>query len=146
MATVYYVKNVKYPVGVRMNAHDSIGKLLVTGNDWIAVPDEGLRDFKLANKRAILEGLIVEGSEPNTDWVTPNALTEDDMKALVGNYLKLKQSLQDISSPPIIEQLLEIAKVQNRPQKTLSLIQARLDELAPDEEDFVNVREALDKQ
>lgn len=146
MATVYYVKNVKYPVGVRMNANDSIGKLLVTGNDWIAVPDEGLRDFKLANKRAILEGLIVEGSEPNTDWVTPNALTEDDMKALVGNYLKLKQSLQDISSPPIIEQLLEIAKVQNRPQKTLSLIQARLDELAPDEEDFVNVREALDKQ
>lgn len=146
MATVYYVKNVKYPVGVRMNANDNIGKLLVTGNDWIAVPDEGLRDFKLANKRAILEGLIVEGSEPDTDWITPNALTEDDMKALVGNYLKLKQSLQEISSPPIIEQLLEIAKVQNRPQKTLSLIQSRLDELSPDEEDFVNVREALDKQ
>lgn len=139
--TVYYKQNVKYPIGVRMDIMDSIGRLLTLSDPYVAIPSDRLRDFKVANKRAILEGLIVEASEPSVDWETPNALTEDDMKGLVsGPFIKLKNALPEISSTPIVSQMLEFAKELNRPEKTIKLIQDRYDELVEDEEDFVNKR------
>lgn len=146
MGNTYYRLNVKYPVGVRFHSRDRIGKLLQRDDNFVVVPDEGLRDFKIANKRAILEGLIVVGDEPNVDWETPNSLTAEDIKALVGNYLKLKQTLPELYSLPIVENILEVAKENNRPQKTLTLIQSRIEELSEETEDFTSVREALEKQ
>lgn len=128
---VYYKRNVPYTVGVRFHVMDSQGYILNKAQPWVAVPADRLRDFKLANRRALEEGLILEmGEEPNVDWVTPNALTEEQMDEMLKSYLKLKATLPELTSGGIVAKLLERAKEQNKSVKTISLIEARLEELS----------------
>jgi hypothetical protein len=131
--TVFYKRNVPYTVGVRFYMQDAQGAVLNNLQPWIAVPVEGLRDFKMANKRALMEGLIVETSEPNVDWDTPNAIQDDDIDVLLKNYLKLKSSLAEVNSPSILAKMLERAKDQNKSGKIVALIEERLAELETDE-------------
>jgi hypothetical protein len=58
---LYYKRNVNYVVGGRFFPTDATGWTMT--NDYpifVVIKPDNLRDFKLANKRAIIEGLIVK--------------------------------------------------------------------------------------
>ena len=96
---------------------------------------EKLRDFKIANKRAIIEGLIVESTEPSIDWETPNAVTDEKASELIKNYFALKNELPKIDSLSTLYKILEAAKDQNRPKKTITLIENRVEEVGGETEE-----------
>ena len=127
---VYYKKTVPYTIIVRRDPTDVAGVSLNVVQEWVAVKEEDLRDFKVANRQHIIEGIIIETEEPNVDWVTPNQLTTKDMDELLGHYAKLKSALGSIDSLPIVGNLLERAKELNKPTKTISLISTRIEELS----------------
>lgn len=131
---VYFKTNVPYSVSVRFSSTDSQGYMLDRKQPWVAVPSEGLREFKMANKRFLMDGIIIETGEPSVDWDTPNALVDEDIDELLKNYLKLKSTVAEVTSVAIIAKILERAKDQNKSGKTISLIQSRLDELSENEE------------
>jgi hypothetical protein len=134
---VYYKKNVTYVVGGRFHSRDAIGFTLTNNQPWVAVPIDGLRDFKMVNKKSLIEGLIIPAEEPTLDWETDNAISDEQALELVkGNFLTLKKTLEKISSVAIILKMLDIAKETERPKKTIAVIEARLAELQEDE-DFV---------
>jgi hypothetical protein len=127
---VYFKRNVPYTVGGRFNTADTQGFVLNRLQPWIGVPLDNLRDFKMVNRRALIEGLIVETNEPSVDWATPNALTDEAVDELLKSYLKLKSTLAEVTSVSILSKMLERAKEQNKSGKTVSLIQSRLDEIS----------------
>lgn len=129
MGQVYYKKTVLYTIGVRYFRDDSKGKVLTNDDPVIAVDEDKLRDFKLANKAAILSGLIMETSEPSIEWETDNAITDEEMTNLTKSYLALKMRLQKIDSLPTLYRLLENAQTNDRTKKTLGLIHDRIDML-----------------
>lgn len=129
---VYYGKNVKYNVGVRKFLGDRDGLLLTGSNPWVAIPEDELRDFKIANKSSLLSGLIKEIPEPELEWETANAVGDDEVRQLVKEYFKLKQRLPQIDSIPILYKMLEEAKSQDRAKRIINLIQARIDEVGDD--------------
>lgn len=135
MAKVYYRKNVNYFVGVRMNLRDSIGKVLSSDYPDIGVNEEDIRDFKIANKRAIMDGLIVPTTEPTIDWETSNVIEDEEIRELVKSYLKLKARLAGITSLSMLEKILNIAKEENKSPKILALIEGRIEEVAPEIDD-----------
>jgi hypothetical protein len=126
---VYYVKNVGYFVGLRHHINDPIGILLTHDNPYVGVEIDDLRNFKLANKRAILEGLIVPADEPSLEWETDNGLTDDEISELLKNYLKLKSKLPRVTSLSIAFKMLNAAKEQNKSPKIINLIQTHIDGL-----------------
>lgn len=140
---IYYKKNVKYVVGGRYFINDSQGWTLTNENPFVSIERSKLRDFKMANKRTILEGLIVEAPEPTIDWEVTNAITDEEAVELVKNYLQLKQTLEKIDSLQTARKLLETAKELDRPTKTLKLIESRVAELDEDEDDFNRPEEML---
>lgn len=127
---VYFKRNVPYTVGGRFNVADTQGFVLNRLQPWIGIPADNLRDFKMVNRRALVEGLIIETSEPSVDWETPNALTDEAVDELLKSYLKLKATLAEVTSVSILSKMLERAKEQNKSGKTVSLIQSRLDEVS----------------
>jgi hypothetical protein len=133
MAIFYYMQNVRYPVVVREYLGDNKGKLLSEIDPYVAVKEENLRDFKIANKQAILAGLIKVTSEPSIDWETPNALSAEEITELLKSFLKLKNTLPTISSLPILYHIKNMAEETNKTPKTITLIQSRIDELTEDE-------------
>lgn len=126
----YFKKTVPYTIVVRMSVADNAGVSLNAAQEWLGVKEEGLRDFKIANRKHFLDGMLVEIEEPDVDWVSPNTLTQADMDALLSNFAKLKVGLQQIDSLPVVGNILERAKELNKPSKTLDLIKARIDELS----------------
>jgi len=130
---LYFKKNVPYTVVVRRNVMDKIGYSLNLLTPWIAVEAESLRDFKIANKRVVMEGLIVPIDAPDIDWETPNALTDEDITELLKNYLKLKSTLPTIDSVPTLSRLSQIAKEQDKSDKIKRLISTRYAEIAGEE-------------
>jgi len=130
---VYYKRNVPYTVIVRFHQQDSQGFALNNMQPWVSVPAEKLRDFKMANKKIIMDGVILEATEPSVDWDTPNALTEEAIDELLKSYLKLKSTVAGVDSAPILVKMVERAKEQNKSSKIIALIQDRLDELVVDE-------------
>lgn len=133
--TIYYKRNVSYVVGGRHFIGDTTGFSLNTITPYVMVKKENLRDFKIANKYSILEGLIKETEEPSVDWETVNAIDDDEAKELVKNYLQLKQTLDAVDSLSTVSKILEIAKETNRPTKTIKLIESRFAELNEANED-----------
>ena len=134
-AKVYYKKTVNYNIGVRRFIGDSDGVLLSGANPVVEVPKEDLRDFKIANKEAFINGLIIEVEEPSIEWETNNTLSDQEVTDLVKNYLSLKNRLPKIDSVPVLYRILEEAKLQDRAKRIVSLIQSRIDELE-EEDDF----------
>lgn len=126
---VYYKKNVNYNIGVRMFPYDKDGKVLTGADPFVAVDIETLRDFKQANKQALLAGLLISVDEPNIDWETANAINDEEIASLVKNHLQLRSRLPNISSLPIMYKLQEEAKSQDRAKRILNMIQVRIDEL-----------------
>lgn len=126
---LYYKRNVPYTVVVRRHSTDTQGYALNTTTPWISIEAETLRDFKLANKRFIIDGIIVPSEVPSTDWETPNALSDEDITELLKNYMKLKNTLHVLDSIPTLFRLLDAAKDQDKSEKTKRLIKVRLEEL-----------------
>ena len=133
---VWYKKNVGYNVGVRKYPGDVIGVLLNSDNPFVSINRDDLRDFKVANKSAIINALIIETTEPSVEWDNPNAISDEEVTALVKQRLTLKSRLPSFTSVPILYKLLDEAKSQDRAKSIISMIQARIDELE-EETDFV---------
>lgn len=136
MGKVYYKRAVGYDVGVRYFRGDADGKMLTRVDPVVEVDSENLKEFKLANKRVILEGLIVETAEPQIEWESDNQISDEELSNILKQYLVLKQRLQKIDSLPILYRFMEAAREQDKSKKIISLIQARIDEVGEDEEDF----------
>lgn len=134
---IYYKRNVKYVIGGRFFVGDPQGWTLTESSPYISVKQDALREFKLANKRAIIEGLIVQADEPNIEWETTNAITDREAVDLVKNYMLLKQTLEKIDSHQTAIKLLETAKELDRPTKTIKLIESRVAELDEGEDEFI---------
>lgn len=130
---IYYKRNVPYTVIVRRNAIDTQGVSLNTLTPWLALEADDLRDFKIANKKLIIEGIIVPTATPDVDWETPNALTDEDITELLKNYMKLKSTLEEIDSVSTLSRMLEASKSQEKSDKIKKLIRARLAEISDDE-------------
>jgi hypothetical protein len=128
---VYYEKTTSYPIVVRENMRDHRGFLLNSEQPYVGVKKNLLRDFVLANRYAISNGLILEIPEPSIEIQTPNAYTNDEIKVLLKNYIQLKKKLPEITSEPLLYRILNLAKEENRPPKTIQLIMDRLEELTP---------------
>jgi hypothetical protein len=128
---VYYKKNVPYRVGVRFNPRDTQGLVLTDEWPYVAVEKDKLRDFLQANKHGLINGLIVESTEPPLDFVTANAITDEQANILVKNLFALKKQLQEIDSEPAVLKLLEVAKEQNRSKKIIDAIMERYEEISP---------------
>lgn len=125
----YYEKTVPYSVGVRYFPGDPQGRLLTGSQPWVAVREEGLRDFKLANKKAIMDGLIRETVEPTVDWETPNTFSEAEIDDLLKNMLKLKKTLKEVTSVAIVGKMLTRAKETNKSQAMIDLLQEKMEEV-----------------
>lgn len=130
---LYWRKTVPYTVVLRRHVLDNIGVALNGEHEWTAIEADGLMDFKLANKRMILDGVIVPMDTPTIDWDTPNALTDEQMDDLLKNFLKLRSSLKTLDSTPTLTRLLERAKQQDKSQKVKDAIRERLQEITGDE-------------
>lgn len=133
---IYYKKNRKYVVGGRYFIGDAQGWTLTDASPYVSIASDKHRDFKLANKENIIEGKIVLAEEPSIDWETNNAITDEQAAELVKNYMQLKQALEKIDSYSAALNLLEVAKQTDRPNKTLRLIEARVSELADNDDEF----------
>ena len=129
---IYYKRNVNYVVGGRWDINDRRGWAMTGENPYVAVPEDRLRDFKIANKQNILKGLIVETAEPSLDWETPNTITDEQAEALVKNLFGLKKTLPTLTEAPPLFKLLQEAKDQQRSQKIINLIEERIEELGLD--------------
>lgn len=127
---IYWKKSVPNTVVVRKHVLDNQGISINRMNPIIAIKAEELRDFKLANKNFILEGIIMQTEEPDLDWETPNALTDEDINELLKNYLKLKNTLTKLDSVSTLSRILEAARQQEKSKKITTLIKNRLDEVS----------------
>lgn len=129
-----YKKNVPYyNVGIRRFRGDTDGVMLTNEFPTYRVEEKDHRDFKMANKRVILEGLIKEVPEEDIEWEVVNALSDEEVTELLKNYAQLKSQLQRLTSLPVVQKIYTTAEEQDKSRKTLSLIKSRLDELTPDE-------------
>lgn len=129
---IYWRKTVPYTVVIRRNILDNIGVSLNTAHEWTAIEADSLMDFKIANKKFIMDGVIVPMDTPTIDWETPNAISDVEMDELLKNFLKLRSSLKTVDSVPTLTRLLERAKQQDKSQKVKDAIRARLEEITGD--------------
>lgn len=130
----FFKLNVGYPVGVRFNTRDEKGRVLTLNDPYVAVQPEGMRDFKRANRHAIINGLIVTTTEPDLEFDSPNMIDDEKAAQLVMNVIALKNALKEITSISVVDKLLVEAKLQKRPTKTIQIIEKRLAELDEDED------------
>lgn len=133
-----YKKNVPfYNLGIRRFRGDNDGVMLTNEFPTFRVEEDDHREFKMANKKHILEGKIALVPEESLEWEVSNAVTDEEADELLKNYAKLKSSLTNINSPAIVQKILARAEEQGKPKGTLSLIKNRLGEITPDEKDFI---------
>lgn len=145
MGMVYFEKTVRYTVGGRYNVADTQGFLLTNETPWVGIPEERYRDFKLANKRAIMEGLIRETLEPNLDWETPNTFSDEQLDAAIKTSASVKKALEQVNSVATAARMLERAKEQNRSKQVISLLEDAVDELNDEEITIERVQKAYDE-
>lgn len=130
---IYYRRNVNFDIGVRANILDRKGQVLTIMNPYYAVKADELRDFLWANKESIEKGYIMKTDEPSVEWDTSNAISDEKASELVKTYMGLKNELPKLTSIPTIEKILAVAEAQDRPAKTIKLIESRLAEIKDDE-------------
>lgn len=141
----YYKKTVPYIVGGRRYIGDSKGFVLNNETPWVGVQEQHLRDFKLANKRSILEGLIVETTEPSLDWETTNTYTDEDIDALFKKGVaQVRKTLPEITSISTVARMLDRAKAQRRSEQMIDVIEERLEEIDHERVELKDVERALD--
>lgn len=127
---IYFKRNVGYTIGVRLFPGDWNGVALTVENPVVGIDADKLKDFKRANKSLLERGMLIQIPEPSTDFENANLLTDEEITEVIKNPLKLKKLLKEMDSEPAITRILEEAKFQGRPPKTVALIQARLEEIS----------------
>ena len=127
---LYYKRNVTYTIGVRLFPGDWNGVALTTENPYVGIDVDKVKDFKRANKSLFERGMIIQIDEPSTDFENANMISDEKASELVKNIFKLKKVLQEITSVSTVVKLLEEAKEQNRPDKTMEMLKVRLSELS----------------
>lgn len=127
---IYFKRNVGYTIGVRLFPGDWNGVALTLDNPIVGIDADKLKDFKRANKSLLERGMLLQIEEPSTDFENANLLTEEQISEVLKNVPKLNKLLKGMDSEPALARLLEEAKLQNRPAKTIALIQARLGEIS----------------
>ena len=144
MALVYFEKTVRYTVGGRRNVADNQGFLLTNETPWVGIPEDQIRDFKIANKRSIMEGLIIQTLEPNLDWETPNTFSDAQLDAAIKTTKSVTEALKSVNSVATVARMLERAKEQNKSKQVISLIEDALEELDDEEITQERVQKAYD--
>lgn len=137
---IYYKKNCHFDIGVRSDLLDRKGQVLTVVNPYYAVRQENIRDFKIANRESLEKGYIMETTEPSVDWDTSNAISDEKAAELVKTYIGLKNELPKLTSLAIVKKLLAAAEEQDRPTKTIRLIEARINELDDQEISLEDMR------
>lgn len=141
----YYKKTPRYVVGGRRYIGDAIGFVLTDDQPWVAVRESQLRDFKIANKKALIDGLIVEIAEPSVEWETDNVYSDEDIDALFKKGIKeVRLALPKITSIPTVARMLERAKSQNKSEAMVTAIEERLEEIDNERVELEDVDRALD--
>lgn len=135
-----YKKNVGYNVTVRLFPQDFDGVTLNNVFPTVRIGESKIRDFKMSNQRIIREGLIVEVPEESLDWELANALTDEQVSELLKNFPKLKATLPTIDSLPILYKIQNLANERELSKRTRSAIQARIDEVTPEDEEEAEER------
>lgn len=128
----YYRVNTPYPVGIRFNMGDTKGRVLTINDPYVQVRSSELRDFLRANRWAIENGLIIKTEEPSLEIESPNMIDDAKIAEIVKNKLALKDALTKISAPHIIQKFLAEAHKQGRSAATVKLIETRLKEFSPE--------------
>lgn len=128
---VYFKKNVNFNVGIRFHTRDNEGLVLSNADPYVNIDKDKLKEFLKANKYLIQNGLIKESDEPSFDFVTDNAISDEEAAALVKNLFMLKKRLPNITSDVILFKLYQEAKNQNRSKKILELIEERIELVNP---------------
>lgn len=140
----FYKLNVNRSVGIRQFSGDRDGIVLNSANPIVEVQEKNLKDFRKVNKGALNQGLIIETEEPQENWETDNALSDEDIDGLLSNWLKLKNTVDKITSVPILYKILEAASEKGSSKKVTSLVSARIELLEPDtSQDFVDRAEMV---
>lgn len=133
-----FKKNVPYyNVGVRRSFTDTDGVILTNEFPTVRVEEDDLRDFKMANKYGLINGLIIEVEEDDLEWDLSNALTDEQVVELTKNYAKLKSVLPTVTSPAIAQKILAIAKENERGKQVIKLIESHVKEITPDEDEII---------
>jgi hypothetical protein len=141
----YYKKTVGYIVGGRRFMGDSTGFVLSEEHPWVGIPESGLRDFKIANKYSLINGLIVETTEPSVDWETTNVYTDEQIDALFKlGVTKVRKTLPEITSIPTVARMVERAKAQRRSEAMIDVLEERLEEIDHEKVEIEDVERALD--
>jgi len=141
----YYKKTVPYIVGGRRFIGDSIGFVLTPETPWVAVKESNLRDFKIANKRSLMEGLIMETDEPSVDWETTNSYSDEQIDTLFkAGVTKVRKVLPEITSVSTVARMLDRAKTQRRSEAMIDALEERLEEIDHERVELVDVERALD--
>lgn len=136
--TYFYKLNVPYNVNVRRFRGDFDAVLLDNSRPFIEIKAKDNKVFRDVNKYQINQGLILEVAEPQEDFQTSNALNDEEIGALLSNYLKLKNAVNNIDSLPILYKIREAAKEKDVSKRTVSLITARITELEPEDDEGLN--------
>jgi hypothetical protein len=142
---IYYKKTVPYIIGGRRYTGDSVGFVLTNDQPWVAVKESALRDFKIANKKAIIEGTIVETEEPSVDWETANVYTDEQIDTLFkSGVAKVRKALPDITSVSTVARMLERAKQQKRSDAMVEALEERLEEIDHERVEIEDIERILD--
>jgi hypothetical protein len=106
--------------------------------------EHDLKYFEQANRKSIEQGRIVPHDPEKDELDRINAITDDELRELVtAKFFTLKAKLSEFTSSIPITRALRIAKEENRPIKTIEVIEARLAELQV--EDYVPSKIELER-
>ncbi len=142
----YYKKTVPYLVGGRRFPNDPVGFVITDAQPWVEVKESELRNFKIANKRAFLEGLIEEIPEPSIDWETDNALSDEQIDQIFKDGIaKLRKKLPTITSISTAARMLDRAKTQRRSEAMIDALEDRVAELQGEELELERIERVLDR-
>lgn len=127
----FYKKNVPFNVGIRFNMSDTTGMVLSNANTYVAIENNKLRDFMMANKVSIEKGLIVKSEEPILNIENANIIDDAQAAQIIKNVFVLKKKLAEISSDTALLKLYQAAKDAKRSKQVLEMIENRLAEVSP---------------
>lgn len=130
--TLHYFKiNTPLSLSVRFYRGDRDGVVLNPSYPHVEVPESKLKDFKRVNKGAILDGKLIEIQEPEETWETDNALSDEDITALLTSVPKLKKGLAKITSVSILYKILAAVDLKGSAPSTRQLVTDRIEEVEP---------------
>lgn len=142
---VYYQKTVPYVVGGRRFIGDPVGFVLTNTQPWVGVKETDIRDFKIANKPALINGLIIEVAEPSVDWDTTNAFSDEELEKFIGQPVaKVRTALEDITSISTLVRMLNLAKDKKKSDAMINAIETRLEDVNDEEINLEAVQRAID--